>query len=125
MSTNPLICVVDDDPSMLRMLVRTVAAKGFEVAAFSSAEELLDSGRIDDFACLIIDVDLPGIGGLELQQKLKNNGQSVPVILISGEATEKMRQRALNQGAVAFFDKPFSIESLLAAVRSVQTLMLA
>ena len=122
MLRNQRICVVDDDRSMLRMLARTLAAKGFEVNLFSSAEELLSSGRISGSVCLILDVDLPGISGLELQQKLNSEGEHVPVILISGEATEQTRQRALSQGAVAFFDKPFDIDSLLAAVNSAQSL---
>src|SRR5262249_17635873 len=109
---------------MLRMLTRSLAGIGLDVASFGSAEELLDSGRIVDTDCLILDVDLPGISGLELQQQLSRAGHSVPVIVISGEATERTRQRALNQGAVAFFDKPFKIDSFLAAVRSVESLAL-
>jgi len=124
MSRNQLICVVDDDPSMLRMLTRTMSASGFEVAPFSSAEDLLSSGRISESACLILDVDLPGISGLELQEKLNLDGPPVPVILISGQATGATRQRALRDGAIAFFNKPFNIDNLLAAVRSVQFLAL-
>lgn len=122
MSSNHLICVVDDDRSILRMLARTFAATGFEMAPFSSAEELLNSGRICESFCLILDVDLPGISGLELQQELKRAGDDVPVIFISGKTTEKTRERALREGAVAFFDKPFNIDSLLSAVRSVEPL---
>ena len=121
MSRNHLICVVDDDRSMLRMLTRAINAAGCDVASFGSAEEFLNSGRIGEFACLILDVDLPGISGLELQTQLNRVGQNLPVIFISGEATQKTRQRALSEGALAFFDKPFNIQSLLATVRSVET----
>ena len=124
MSRNHLICIVDDDPSMLRMLTRTVAASGFEVASFSSAEDLLDSGRISESTCLILDVDLPGISGLELQEKLNMDGEPVPLILISGQTTEATRQRALRDGAIAFFNEPFNISALVAALRSVQFLAL-
>jgi len=109
---------------MLRMLTRTVAASGFEVASFSSAEDLLDSGRISESTCLILDVDLPGISGLELQEKLNMDGEPVPLILISGQTTEATRQRALRDGAIAFFNEPFNISALVAALRSVQFLAL-
>jgi len=125
LATNQLICVVDDDRSILRMLSRTIGASGLDVALFSSAEEFLNSGRIRESACLILDVDLPGISGLDLQEHLNRAGENVPVIFISGEATEKTRQRALREGAVAFFDKPFDIKSLLAAVRSVDSVALS
>ncbi|HJZ79972.1 MAG TPA: response regulator [Pyrinomonadaceae bacterium] len=125
MSPNHLICVVDDDPSMLRMLTRSMSAAGFEVAPFSSAEALLISGQISRAACLILDVDLPGLSGLELQQRLNLTGRNVPIIFISGQATEKKRHRALLDGAVAFLDKPFNISALLDAVRSISVLTLA
>ncbi len=125
MSANSLISVVDDDYSMLRMLERVLAAEGFEVACFGSAEEFLSSGRGNDSACLILDVDLPGISGLELQQHLNDLGQGIPVtIIISGQGTNETRQRALKAGAAAFFNKPFNIDSLLATVHSVESLSL-
>ena len=121
MSTGHLICVVDDDSSMLRMLTRAIKAAGCDVASYGSGEDFLNCGRINEFACLILDVDLPGISGLELQAQLNRTGQNLPVIFISGEATQKTRQRALSAGARAFFDKPFNMQSLLAAVRSIET----
>lgn len=124
MATKHLICVVDDDRSMLRMLARVGAAAGFDVTCFGSAEEFLTSGRVDEFACLILDVDLPGMSGLELQQHLNNSGKGLAVIMISGEATEETRQRALKAGALDFFKKPFNIDSFLASVRSVESLTL-
>jgi FixJ family two-component response regulator len=121
---NTLISVVDDDPSMSRMLARIFTTAGFEVESFASAEAFLDSGRISDSSCLILDVDLPGMNGLELQQKLNESGQTLPIIFISAEATEEIQQRMLNAGALGFFKKPFSIDSLLAKVRSVESLAL-
>lgn len=114
-----LICVVDDDRSMTRMLARAVSAAGFDVLCFGSAEEFLNSNHAADYSCLIVDVDLPGMNGLELQQHLNDSGQRAPVIFISGAATSEKRQRALKADAVAFLNKPFKIESLLAAIRSV------
>ena len=122
MSNNQLICIVDDDHSMLRMLTRAMSAAGFEVATFGSSEALLNSGQITEASCVILDIDLPGISGLDLQQKFNQRGRDVPIIVISGQATEKTRRRALQQGAFAFLDKPFNLESLLAAIRSAASL---
>jgi FixJ family two-component response regulator len=119
---NSLISVVDDDQSMCRMLARIIEAAGLEVAVFTSAEEFLNSGRLHDSACLVLDVDLPGMSGLQLQQRLKDGGQGIPIIFISGQGTDLTRERALKAGAVGFFDKPFSITALLAAIRSVGAL---
>ncbi len=117
-----LISVVDDDQSMGRMLARMIESAGLKVAVFTSAEEFLDSGQLHDTACLVLDVDLPGMNGLQLQQHLKDAGQGIPIIFISGQGTEQTRERALEAGAVGFFDKPFSINSLLAAIQSVGAL---
>ena len=121
-ATNRLISVVDDDRSMGRMLARIIGAAGLQVAVFTSAEEFLGSERLHDSACLVLDVDLPGMSGLELQQQLKATGNGIPIIFISGQATEQTRERALKAGAVGFFDKPFSIDSLLGTIQSVGAL---
>jgi len=114
--TNGLITVVDDDESMGRMLNRGLRAAGFDVAVFASAEELLNSGHLDKSSCLIVDVHLPGMTGIQLQQRLKESGSSLPVILISGLADEHTAMRALQEGAIGFFKKPFNIERLLATI---------
>ena len=123
-ATNTLISVIDDDRSMGRMLARIIGAAGLQVAIFTSAEEFLDSDRLNDSACLVLDVDLPGMSGLELQQQLKDTGQDIPIIFISGQASEQTRDRALKAGAVGFFDKPFRIDLLLNTIQSVDTLTL-
>ncbi len=111
---NPLISVVDDDPSMSRMLCRAIKAAGLSVDAFGSAEEFLDSEASRASDCLILDVNLPGMSGLELQQRLNASRLEVPIIFMSAQADEAMKRRALNAGAVGFLRKPFSIQSLLA-----------
>jgi FixJ family two-component response regulator len=111
-----LITVVDDDESMGRMLNRGLRAAGFDVAVFASAEELLNSGHLNKSACLIVDVHLPGMTGLQLQQRLKESGSSLPIILISGQPDERTATRALQDGAIGFFKKPFNIERLLATI---------
>ena len=118
MAPRSLISVVDDDRSMGRMLARIIGAAGLRVAVFTSAEEFLDSARLNDSACLVLDVDLPGMSGLELQDRLNNSGQEIPIIFISGQSTEQTRERALKAGALGFFDKPFSIDSLLTTIQS-------
>lgn len=118
--TNGLICVVDDDQSMGRMLDRCLRAAGFDVAVFTSAEQLCESGRLDDSGCLIVDVHLPGMTGIELQQKLKKSGACLPIILISGQADEQTAKQALRAGAIGFFHKPFSIDLLLATIQKVK-----
>ena len=111
---NPLISVVDDDPSMSRMLCRAIKAAGLSVDAFGSAEEFLDSDASRASVCLILDMNLPGMSGLELQQRLNASRLEVPIIFMSAQADETTRLRALKAGAVGFLRKPFSIESLLA-----------
>jgi FixJ family two-component response regulator len=101
------------------MLCRVIKAAGLEVTAFGSAEEFLKANRTPDLACLILDMNLPGISGIELQQHLKESGYTIPTIFISGKAPEEAQQKVLKAGAVGFFRKPFSIDALLATVVSV------
>lgn len=120
-----LITVVDDDHSMSRMLGRVITAAGFDVLCFSSAEEFLESERAKGSACLILDYNLPGITGADLQRKLVEEGKEVPIVFISADADDFTQKRVLNAGAVAFFAKPFRIDSLLAQVRSLASVSLA
>jgi len=118
MSENPLIAVVDDDASMrgaLRNLLRSV---GFRAAAFASAEEFLQASQLQDTACAIVDVRMPGMSGLELQQHLATIQYPIPLIFITAHGDAEARARALRAGAVDFLDKPFSEEVLLRAIQS-------
>ena len=121
-ANSSLISVIDDDRSMARMLTRIIAAAGLKVEVFTSAEEFLGSERLSDPTCLVLDVDLPGMSGLELQRQLNNSDRPIPIIFISGQATEQTRERALKAGAVGFFNKPFSIGSLLSTIQSIDGL---
>ena len=116
---NPLISVVDDDPSMSRMLCRVIKAAGLSVDAFGSAEEFLASDASRASVCVILDVNLPGMSGLELQQRLNTSRFELPIIFMSAQADEVMKRRALKAGAVGFLRKPFSIDSLLATLGSI------
>ncbi len=122
MEEKKLVSIVDDDHSMGRMLTRVVEAAGFDVALFCSAEEFLESGRVDDSDCLILDIDLTGMSGIELQHRLNESGYDVPIIFISGQAEENVQERVLADGAIGFLSKPFDINALLAAIRSAGTL---
>ena len=118
-TTNTIISVVDDDQSMSRMLCRVLTSAGFTVKSFASAEEFLSSQGFSDSACLILDVNLPGMSGAELQWVLSCRGYDLPIIFISADADETTQQRLLASGALAFLDKPFNIDSLLDKVRSI------
>ena len=113
-----LVSVVDDDASMCKMLTRMIGSVGLNVAAFTSAEEFLCSGCLAGSACLILDVDLPGMSGIDLQQQLNDSSQHIPIIFISGQSDEQTRKRALKAGAAGFLNKPFSVDSLLAAIHA-------
>lgn len=101
------------------MLSRTITSAGLNVESFNSAEEFLKSGRLGESACLILDVDLPGMSGIDLQQKLNDQGEDVPIIFISGKHSIPAKERALSAGARGFFNKPFSIDSFLTALHAI------
>lgn len=114
----PLLSVVDDDESVRESLPDLLREFGFGARAFSSAEDFLSSGLIDETSCLILDVSMPGISGPELQEELKRRGQEIPVIFITGQREDAIRHRVLKQGAAGFLLKPFSDEALLAAIKA-------
>ena len=118
-TSSTIISVVDDDQSMSRMLSRVLTSAGFTVKSFTSAEELLDSRGFTDSACLILDMNLPGMSGDELQWILNGRGFDLPIIFISADADEAIQKRVLDSGAVAFLDKPFNIDILLDKIRSI------
>ena len=116
------IAIIDDDVLVRQALEDCMESAGYVVEGFGSAEEFLESGSTGDAACLIVDVQLPGITGLELQQKLADAGDRVPIVFVSALRTEANRETAIRQGAAGFLSKPFRREELLniigAAIRS-------
>ncbi|PYS69042.1 MAG: response regulator [Acidobacteria bacterium] len=120
LTRNNVVSVVDDDESMRRMLSRGIEAAGFEVAVYNSAEEFLSSAGIGESECLVLDVDLPGMNGIELQQHLNESGTDISIIFMSGYADELTKKRALEAGAAGFFSKPLSISTLVATIRTLQ-----
>jgi FixJ family two-component response regulator len=117
-SEKPLVCVADDDSLIRDSTVRLIRSFGFRVEAFASAEEFGNSGYLEEIACLILDVRMPGMDGLELQHRLSEAGERIPIVFITAHADDEQERRAMEAGAVGFLYKPFSQESLLQAVRS-------
>ncbi len=116
--TKNLISVVDDDESVRRTTTLLIESFGFRAAAFESAETFLNSGHLHDTSCLIVDVQMPGIDGLQLQSQLAAAGCGIPIIFITAYESKDSRQRAMQAGAAAFLGKPFSDEQLLQIIRS-------
>jgi len=120
MPENLTISIVDDDPAVRDALWRLMDSAGLPATAFASAEEFLASPSRDETTCLILDVRMPGMDGLELQQKLIASNWKVPIIFISAHAEAETRARALEAGAVQFFEKPFNSTALLEAIDAAQ-----
>ena len=113
MSEDTLISIVDDDLLACDGIGALVKSLGYKVIIFTSAEHFLQSDVITKTACLITDVQMPGLSGLELQEALQSQGYHTPVILITAYPNEKNRTRALGNGAVGFLSKPFDERSLI------------
>jgi FixJ family two-component response regulator len=114
--TDATVFIVDDDSAVRRSLERLVRTVGLGVVTFQSAQEFLEHGPPDGPACLILDVRMPGLSGLDLQTKLAEAGFSVPIIFMTGHGTIPMSVRAMKAGAVDFLQKPFDEQELLDAV---------
>ena len=113
-----LIAVVDDDAAIREAVQSLLRSVGFRAETFASAQDFLQSGRLPDTACLIVDVRMPRMGGLALQQRFRSAQCPIPIIFITAHGDAETRTRALRAGAVAFLDKPFSDEVLLDAVQA-------
>jgi FixJ family two-component response regulator len=107
-----LVCIIDDDSSVRNALGRMIRSNGFSTAVFASADEFLKFSDIDRAACLIIDVVMPDMNGLDLCDALQTSGRSIPAIFVSAYETATFRERAQSLGAVSFLQKPCD-ESLL------------
>jgi FixJ family two-component response regulator len=113
-----LVAVVDDDELLRDALRRLLKASGLGAVSFESAEDLLNSGRLQEISCLIADVRMPGLSGLELQARLKAEQCPVPIIFITAHGDAKMRIQAMRDGAVEFLTKPFDNAVLLEMVHA-------
>ena len=108
-----MISIVDDDKSVREAAKMLVKSLGYATETFASAEEFLESGRLCDTACLITDVQMPGMSGVDLQSHLTANGHCPPVIFVTAYPEASVRARALEAGAFGFLSKPFSEDSLI------------
>jgi FixJ family two-component response regulator len=118
MPMNRVISIVDDDPSVREGTMDLLNSMGFVAVAFERADEFLEFERLFSSSCLIADVQLPGMTGLELHERLVGSGRTIPIILITAFPDDKDRARALRAGAICYLTKPFSEKELLACIRS-------
>jgi FixJ family two-component response regulator len=112
-----LIAVVDDDESIRRTTKLLIESFGFRAHVFESAEEILTFDDLDTTSCLIVDLQMPGMDGLQLQSQLAATGRGIPIIFITAYDSRESRRRAMQAGAVAFLGKPFSDEQLLETIQ--------
>lgn len=112
-----MVAVIEDDESYRAAVQRLLKSAGFAVQSFDSAEAFLDSGHQHKTGCLITDIRMPGMSGLELQSKLNSDHCLIPTIFITAHGDEKIRLQAMRGGAVKFLTKPFDSENLLESVR--------
>jgi FixJ family two-component response regulator len=113
-----LICIVDDDASLRRSLRNLLMSVGFPVQTFDSAEAFLDGSPGASVGCVVLDVRMAGMSGLDLLRHLASAGSRIPVIILTAHADEETRRRSLEAGAVAFLEKPVRSAALLDAVRT-------
>ena len=120
-SESPLVAIVDDDELFRRSIERLVRSAGFRVKTFGSAEDFLERGDLDRTACAILDMKLPGMNGLDLQQRLITTATPIPIVFVSAHDEAMIQESALRAGAVAFLRKPFDNRTLLDALsRSIR-----
>jgi FixJ family two-component response regulator len=114
----PTVYLLDDDPEMVKALSRLLRAKQFEVRGFTSVPAFLDACRPEDTACLVLDVAMPGLDGLELQRHLAHRGIAIPIVFLTGHGDIPMSVRAIKAGATDFLTKPVDAAALVRAVRA-------
>jgi FixJ family two-component response regulator len=108
-----VISIVDDDESVRLATQSLLSSRGWTAHAFASADEFLNSPRLNDSACLVVDVQMPRINGIDLQRILGARGYSIPMVFITAFPNDNIRERLLNSGAVCFLSKPFDDQSLI------------
>lgn len=111
-----LISIIDDDRSVREAIQGLIRSLGYATAAFGSAEDYLDSGRVRDTACIITDLQMPGLSGIDLQRRLIADGHRTPVIFVTAFPSDRLRKQALDAGAFGFLSKPFEESSLITCI---------
>ena len=110
--------MVDDDKSIRKATASFLRSSGFQIETFSSGEAFLDSPHLEDTRCLILDIRMPGMSGLELQHRLAAEGLRIPIVFVSAHGNEALRKETIQAGAIDLLSKPCSGEALLRAIRS-------
>ncbi len=113
-----VVAIVDDDEAVRAAIEDLLSSVGIKARSFASAEEFLRSGIKTEIACLVSDIRMPGMTGLELQEKLVTEGSQIPIIFVTAYGNTRMREQALEAGAIDFLGKPFDDEKLLGSVRA-------
>ena len=118
MKTEGMIIVVDDDESVRKALERLIKSLGIEVKTFASATDYLNYGDLENVICLILDIRMPGMTGLDLQKHLVHTDSQIPIIFITAHEDENVRKKGLKGGALAYLYKPFEDEVLIKAIHA-------
>jgi FixJ family two-component response regulator len=116
-----MISIIDDDESFREATRGLVRSLGYQAAAFQSADDFLESEGADATSCVITDIQMPGLSGLDLQDRLRGEGRSTPVIFITAYPQERAKTRAMKAGAIGFLGKPFDDEALIACLDKALT----
>ena len=118
MTDSAVVYVVDDDASIRKSMNRLIRSLGYEVKTFEGAEEFLDMGATNDLSCLVLDIRMPGLSGLELQERLVEAEDDIPIIFVTGHGTVQDSVRAIKGGAVELLEKPFDDQALSDAINA-------
>ena len=113
-----MVAIVDDDELIRQALDRLMRLAGFKAQSFASAEEFLHSGILNETGCLVSDIRMPGMSGIDLQKRLKEENERIPIIFITAHGDAQMCLQALREGAVEFLSKPFNEDDLLKTIRA-------
>ena len=116
MNTAPKVYLIDDDASVRKSVARLLRIAAYQVEAYSSADEFLDTCRMAEHGCIVLDLRMPGLSGEGLQDRLRTMKEALPVIIITGHGDVKIRDSMIKKGAVAFLTKPFDDQELLDAI---------
>ena len=119
MSKPARISIIDDDDSVREAVENLIRSLGYDTETFASAEDYLNRGSVSETQCLMTDVHMPGMTGIELQKRLIHAGHRIPVIFMSGFSEEAVRAEAMQNGAIGFLSKPIRVEDLFLCLRTV------
>ncbi len=114
----PRVYLIDDDASVRKSVARLVRLAAYQVAAYSSADEFLETCRMAEHGCIVLDLQMPGLSGESLQDRLRTMKEALPIIIITGHGDVRIRASMMKKGAVAFLAKPFDDQELLDAIEA-------